>query len=136
MMPPMIRLTFAIWTVLFSLGCADQRTADEVRAADERRVANEKLAADEKPSAEEQVLLSRLARDPFMVIEFWERDESHHLVVTTGQGRERVRYVFKPTQIGEKTLTIHRINDRSVLEVGESDQLGTGPQRSPSGRVR
>lgn len=132
----MIRLTLAILTVLICLGCADQRTADEKRAADERQAADEKRAADEKPSAEEQVLLARLARDPFMIIEFWERDENHHLVVTTAQGRERIRYVFKPTQIDDKSLAIHRINDRSVLEVSESDQLGTGPQRSPSGRVR
>lgn len=136
MMPPMIRLTLAIMTVLITLGCSDQRTADEQRAADQRLAAEEKRAAKEKPSAEEELLLSRLTRDPFMVIESWERDEHDHLVVTTVQGREHIRYVFKPAQIDDKTLTIHRINDRSVLEVGESDHLGTGPQRSQSGRSR
>jgi hypothetical protein len=66
-----------------------------------------------------------------MVIESWERDEQKHLVVTTGQGRERVRYVFKPARIDDKALTIHLINDRSQLEVGQSDQLGTGPRAAP-----
>lgn len=109
MMPPMLRPAAALLTLLACVGCIEQR-------------------AEVQPTAEEQVLLSRLARDPFMVIEGWERDGDQRLVVTTGQGRERVRYVFKPAQIDDKTLTIHRIDDRSVLEVGESDRLGTGPR--------
>lgn len=126
MMPPMIRLTFAILTILLCLGCTEERTAEVIQA---EQAANAKRAAALQPSAEEHVLLERLARDPFMIIETWERDENKHLVVTTAQGRELVRYVFKPAQIDEKTLTIHRINDRAVLDIGQSDQLGTGPRR-------
>lgn len=136
MMPPMIRLTVAILTILVALGCSEQRTAEEQRAIDLRLAAEEKRAAEEKPTAEEEVLFSRLTRDPFMVIESWERDDNKHLVVTTRQGHERYRYVFKPAQIDEKKLGIHLIDDRSVLVVGESDQLGTGPQPTRSGRLR
>lgn len=87
-------------------------------------------------SPEEQVLLGQLTRDRFVEIIDQERNDLDQLVVTTRQGSQRVRYVLKPTNPGEMTLAIHRINDRSVLEVSESDQLGTGPQPGPNGRYR
>jgi hypothetical protein len=85
---------------------------------------------------EEQLLLGQLTRDRFVEIIGQERNDLDHLVVTTRQGSQRVRYVFKPTNPGDMVLAIHRIDDRSVLQVSESDQLGTGPQPGPSGRYR
>jgi hypothetical protein len=80
------------------------------------------------PSAEEEQLLAQLTRDRFVVIDTWERDDLDHLVVTTRQGSARVRYVLKPERPGDQRLNLHKIDDRSVLEVGTSDQLGTGPR--------
>ncbi len=88
------------------------------------------------PSAEERVLLAQITRDPYIEIMDLERNDLDQLVVTTRQGSHRVRYVLKPTNPGELALNVHRINDRSVLEVSESDQLGTGPQVGRSGRYR
>lgn len=85
---------------------------------------------------EEQVLLGQLKRDIYLDIMEIERDDLDHLVVTTRQGSERVRYVIKPSRPGEPNLVLHRINDRSSFEVQESDQLGTGPQPGRSGRYR
>ena len=87
-------------------------------------------------SPEEQALLERLKRDAYLDIMALERDDFDHLVVTTRQGSQRVRYVIKPTRPGEAVLVLHRINDRSTLEVQESDQLGTGPQPARNGRYR
>jgi hypothetical protein len=87
-------------------------------------------------SPEEQVLLGQLKRDIYLDIMEMERDDFDHLVVTTRQGSQRVRYVFKPSRPGEADLVLHRINDRSSFEVQESDQLGTGPQPGRSGRYR
>lgn len=87
-------------------------------------------------SPQEQVLLGQLKRDIYLDIMEMERDDLDHLVVTTRQGSERVRYVMKPTRPGEPDLVLHRINDRSSFDVQESDQLGTGPQPSRSGRYR
>lgn len=92
--------------------------------------------AEAPASAEEQVLLGQLTRDRFVEIIDQERNDLDQLVVTTRQGSQRVRYVFKPTNPGDLALSIHRINDRSMLEVSESDQLGTGPQPGPNGRYR
>lgn len=91
---------------------------------------------DAAPTAEEQVLLGQITRDPYIEIIELERDDVSHLVVTTRQGSQRVRYVLKPSNPGEMALNVHRINDRSVLEVSESDQLGTGPQPGRHGRYR
>jgi hypothetical protein len=87
-------------------------------------------------TADEQTLLAQLTRDIYIDIMSMERDDFDHLVVTTRQGSERVRYIMKPQRPGETELFLHRINDRSVLEVEESDQLGTGPQPGPNGRFR
>jgi hypothetical protein len=72
-----------------------------------------------------QVLLEQLTRDPFVIIDHYERDEFEHLIVTTKQGGEKVRYIIKPIQPGNPQLNIHRINDRSQLDISESDQRGT-----------
>ncbi len=80
------------------------------------------------PSDVEQVLLERLTRDQFVIIDSYERDEFDHLIVTTLQGSEKVRYIIKPVQPGNPRLNIHRINDRSQLEISESDQVGTFQQ--------
>jgi hypothetical protein len=107
----------AVVVVLMS-GCADDRQAET------------------PVSPEEQVLLAQLTRDNFVEILIKERNDLDQLVVTTRQGSERVRYVFKPSNPGEMTLSIHRINDRSTVEVSESGQLGTGPETAPNGRYR
>lgn len=94
-------------------------------------------ARTEQPvSPEEQVLLDQLTRDNFVEIMATDRDDLDHLVVTTRQGSQRVRYIIKPSNPGERTLNLHKINDRSMLEISESDQLGTGPQPGPNGRYR
>ncbi len=92
--------------------------------------------ADAPPSPEEQVLLGQITRDAYVEIIDLERNDLDQLVVTTSQGSQRVRYVLKPTNPGDLALNIHRINDRSTLEVSESDQLGTGPQPGRHGRYR
>ncbi|MBA3698815.1 MAG: hypothetical protein H0W78_08170 [Planctomycetes bacterium] len=92
--------------------------------------------ADTVPSSEEQVLLGQITRDPYIEIVDLERNDLEHLVVTTRQGSQRVRYVLKPSNPGEMALNVHRINDRSLLEISESDQLGTGPQAGRHGRYR
>lgn len=88
------------------------------------------------PSAEEQVLIGQITRDPYISIVDLERNDLDHLVVTTRQGSHLVRYVLMPSNPGDLALNIHRINDRSVLEVSESEQLGTGPQPGRHGRYR
>lgn len=85
---------------------------------------------------EEQVLIDQITRDIYIEVIDLERNDLEHLVVTTRQGSQRVRYVLKPARLGEATLMLHKINDRSVIEVSESDQLGTGPQVGRSGRYR
>lgn len=92
--------------------------------------------ADAPPTPEEQVLLGQISRDPYLEIIDLERNDLDQLVVTTRQGSQRVRYVLKPSNPGEMALNVHRINDRSVLEISESDQLGTGPQPADHGRFR
>jgi hypothetical protein len=87
-------------------------------------------------SPEEQVLLGQLTRDNFVEIIDLERTDLEHLVVTTRQGSNRIRYVIKPARPGDAALMLHRINDRAMIEVSESDQLGTGPQPGASGRYR
>ncbi len=92
---------------------------------------------DESPvSPEEQLVLDQLTRDRYLDLVGVERDDLDHLVVTTRQGSERVRYVIMPSRPGEKDLVLHRINDRSTIEVEDSDQLGTGPQPGRNGRYR
>jgi hypothetical protein len=85
---------------------------------------------------EEQVLISQITRDPYIEILDLERNDLDHLVVTTRQGSQRVRYVLQPARPGEAALMVHKINDRSMVEVSESDQLGTGPQVGRNGRYR
>jgi hypothetical protein len=85
---------------------------------------------------EEQVLIGQITRDPYIEVLDLERNDLDHLVVTTRQGSQRVRYELKPARPGEAALMVHKINDRSVVEVSESDQLGTGPQVGRSGRYR
>lgn len=92
--------------------------------------------AETPPTPEEQVLIGQITRDPYMEIVDLERNDLDQLVVTTRQGSQRVRYVLKPSNPGEMALNVHRINDRSMLEVSESDQLGTGPQVGRHGRYR
>lgn len=92
--------------------------------------------AEAPPTQEEQVLIGQITRDPYMEIIELERNDLDQLVVTTRQGSQRVRYVLKPSNPGEMALNVHRINDRSMLEVSESDQLGTGPQPGRHGRYR
>ena len=110
-------LTLVVGVSLLSTGC----TGDRVEAP---------------PTAEEQVLLAQINRDRFVKITMTERDDFNHLVVTTQQGSHFVRYVLKPARPGDANLMIHKINDRSVLVVEESAQLGTGPQVGPNGRNR
>lgn len=110
-------MLFAVVTLLAS-GCTTSTRADIV------------------PTSEEQVLLGRITRDPYIEIVELERNDLEQLVVTTSQGSQRVRYVLKPSNPGEMALNVHRINDRSMLEVSESDQLGTGPQPARHGRYR
>lgn len=92
--------------------------------------------AETPPTPEEQVLIGQITRDPYMEIVELERNDLDQLVVTTRQGSLRVRYVLKPSNPGEMALNVHRINDRSMLEISESDQLGTGPQVGRHGRYR
>ena len=81
-----------------------------------------------QPNDVEQVILERLTRDQFVIIDSYDRDEFDHLIVNTLQGSEKVRYIIKPVQPGSPRLNIHRINDRSQLEISESDQVGTFQQ--------
>ena len=85
---------------------------------------------DAPPNPTEQVLIEQLTRDPFVIIDQYERDEFEHLIITTIQGSVRVRYIIKPIQPGNPRLNIHKINDRSNLDISESDQLGTFQQPS------
>ncbi|HEX3132340.1 MAG TPA: hypothetical protein VHX44_02025 [Planctomycetota bacterium] len=88
------------------------------------------------PTPEEQALIGQITRDPYVEVLDLERNDLEHLVVTTRQGSQRVRYELKPARPGEAALMVHKINDRSVVEISESDQLGTGPQVGPHGRYR
>ncbi len=115
---PRSALSLVILVGLLLTGCAGDRSV-EVPA-----------------SPEEQVLLAQLTRDKFVEVIERERNDLEQLVVTTRQGSQRVRYVFKPARPGDAELMIHKINDRSVLEIEESDQLGTGPQIGTNGRYR
>lgn len=119
-MPPASRASVLLFAViaLLSSGCTGNTRADAL------------------PTAEEQVLLGQITRDPYMEIVDLERNDLDQLVVTTRQGSQRVRYVLKPSNPGDLALNVHRINDRSTLEVSESDQLGTGPQVGRHGRYR
>ena len=110
-------LTLIIAASLWSAGCTGDR-------------------AEAPPTAEEQVLLAQITRDRFVKITILERNDLEQLVVTTQQGSQYVRYVLKPARPGDANLMIHKINDRSVLEVEESDQRGTGPQAGTNGRYR
>jgi hypothetical protein len=88
------------------------------------------------PTAEEQILLGQITRDRFVRIIALDRNDLEQLVVTTQQGSVNVRYVLKPARPGDANLLIHKLNDRSVLFVDESEQLGTGPQPGTLGRYR
>jgi hypothetical protein len=92
--------------------------------------------AETPPTQEEQVLIGQITRDPYMELVDLERNDLDQLVVTTRQGSLLVRYVLKPSNPGDMALNVHRINDRSTLEVSKSDQLGTGPQAGRHGRYR
>jgi hypothetical protein len=92
--------------------------------------------AEAPPTAEEQVLLAQITRDRFVKITLIERNDVEQLVVTTQQGSHNVRYVLKPARPGDANLMIHKINDRSVLNVEVSEQSGTGPQPGTNGRYR
>ncbi len=92
--------------------------------------------AEAPPTAEEQVLLAQITRDRFVKITLIERNDVEQLVVTTQQGSHNVRYVLKPARPGDAKLMIHKINDRSVLNVEVSEQSGTGPQAGTNGRYR
>lgn len=81
-------------------------------------------------------MLGQITRDAYIEIIDLERNDLEQLVVTTRQGSQRVRYVLKPSNPGDLALNVHRINDRSTLEVSESNQLGTGPQPGRNGRYR
>jgi hypothetical protein len=92
--------------------------------------------AEAPPTAEEQILLGQITRDRFVKIIALDRNDLEQLVVTTQQGSLNVRYVLKPSRPGDVNLLIYKLNDRSVLAVEESDQLGTGPQPGNSGHYR
>lgn len=92
--------------------------------------------AEAPPTAEEQILLGQITRDRFVKIVALDRNDLEQLVVTTQQGSLKVRYVLKPARPGDANLLIHKLNDRSVLTVEESDQLGTGPQPGSQGHNR
>ena len=110
-------LALMIGISLLSTGC----TGDRVEAP---------------PTAVEQVLLAQITRDRFVKITLIERNDVEQLVVTTQQGSHNVRYVLKPARPGDANLMIHKINDRSVLNVEVSEQSGTGPQAGTNGRYR
>jgi hypothetical protein len=93
-------------------------------------------SADHELTAEEQVLMARLTRDPFVIIESWQRDDDGYVVVTTTQGSATSRYVFKPDRPGERALNIHHIEDVSRLDSPDPGQRGTGPQPNRTGRNR
>ncbi len=101
-----------------SVGCTSTRTA-------ERGL-----------TAEEQVLMARLTRDPYVVVDTWQRDDDGYLVVTTKQGAATSRYIFKPERPGERRLTIHHIEDVSRLDTAGASPYGTGPQPNWTGRYR
>ncbi len=88
------------------------------------------------PTAEEQILLGQITRDRFVKIIALDRNDLEQLVVTTQQGSVNVRYVLKPARPGDANLLIHKLNDRSVLTVEDSAQLGTGPQPGSRGHYR
>jgi hypothetical protein len=115
-MPPPARSAMLPLALMLLLGCGDARQADK-----------------DQPTAEERQLIARITRDSFVRIDSWERDDLGHLIVTTRQGPVRVRYILMPDAVGEHRLNVHRIDDTSRIEVGASDQLGTGPR---SGRAR
>ena len=79
-------------------------------------------------SPTEQILIEQLTRDPFVIVDHFERDDLEQLIITTIQGSARVRYIIKPIQPGSQQLNIHKINDRSQLEISESEQRGTFQQ--------
>jgi hypothetical protein len=85
---------------IFAAGCGDERQDNR------------------PPTAEEQALLTRLSRDPAVVVQARERNQDGYLVVTTRQGAITVRYVFAPDRFGEKTLNLHRVDDSYRLKEG------------------
>jgi hypothetical protein len=84
-------------------------------------------------TAEEQVLLDRLTRDPFIIISDRRRGDDGYLVVTTHQGKTRVRYLLAPDGPALKQLKVRRMVEEFELRVSEPDRLGTGP--APRGLV-
>jgi len=72
-------------------------------------------------TAEEQVLLTQITRDNFMLINQAWRDEKGRLTVETGQGNGRAIYVLAPDIDGARGLSIRPRHDTHELDTALPD---------------
>ena len=70
---------------------------------------------------EEQVLLTQITRDPFMIINQAWRDGQGRLTVETSQGNGRAIYVLAPDIDGARGLSIRPRHDTHDLETALPD---------------
>ncbi len=76
------------------------------------------------PTANEQRLIEHISRDPFVVIERLERDESGRLVVATTQGSVVRRYRLEADVGQGGRLRIHRLQDEAILSTTQPERIG------------
>ena len=86
-------------------------------------------------SKEEQVLVTQLARDQFVVVHSMLREEDGFVTLRTQQGDTVAYYRLMPANDAQTVLSIRRLDEELRLKVAWSeDRLGTGP--APRGIVR
>jgi hypothetical protein len=79
-------------------------------------------------SAEEQVLITQLSRDQFVVVRSMLREEDGYLTLRTQQGNTVAYYRLMPANDAKTELSIRRLDEELRLQIAWSeDHLGTGP---------
>lgn len=102
-------IILAALTVMLSTGC-DRRAALQVSVA-------------------EAELLEQLTRDPFVRIDYKQREEDGYLTIRTAQGNTTRYYRLMPANDGGGPLVIRWLDESQSLPVAWSeDHLGTGPR--------
>lgn len=80
-------------------------------------------------TAVEAQLLTQLARDPFVRIDYKQREEDGYLTIRTVQGNTTRYYRLMPANDGGAPLVIRWLDEAQALPVAWSeDHLGTGPR--------